>query len=144
MEQLYEEYYQELASVKQIVTDYDEVEQAIMIQGRIVTESQQAYGLFQESNSFSPAELGQMNKIYTGILDQSLQNLDQLLMAVTAFITQMSDEDRLGLINSAYSGILKNYNDLKEFDRQNVQLSLQRAYESGDAGTIQKLYGLQP
>lgn len=139
---LYEEYYNELSTVKQIIADYDKVKKIIELQSRIVAGYQSAYALFKQDKNFSAGEIDYMYKVYSAILDESLKNLDQVLLVVNSFVTQMSDAERLNIIDNAERGIQKNYNDLKEFNNQNVQLSLQRSIENNDVGTVKKLYGL--
>jgi len=139
---LYEEYYNELSTVKQIIADYDKVKKIIELQSRIVSGYQSAYALFKQDKNFSAGEIDYMYKVYSAILDESLKNLDQVLLVVNSFVTQMSDGERLNIIDNAERGIQKNYNDLKEFNNQNVQLSLQRSIENNDVGTVKKLYGL--
>ena len=139
---LYEEYYNELSTVKQIIADYDKVKKIIELQSRIVSGYQSAYALFKQDKNFSAGEIDYMYKVYSAILDESLKNLDQVLLVVNSFVTQMSDAERLNIIDNAERGIQKNYNDLKEFNNQNVQLSLLRSIENNDVGTVKKLYGL--
>jgi hypothetical protein len=69
--------------------------------------------------------------------------VDQVLLVVNAFVTQMTDSKRIDIIISAERGIEKNYNDLRQFNNQNILLSLQRASDDSDARTVKKLYGLE-
>jgi hypothetical protein len=140
---LYEEYYNELWQVKQVIADYDKVKRIVSMQERIVSEYQSAYALFRQDKNFSPAEINYMYSVYSGILSESLKNVEQVLLVVNAFVTQMSDAERISIINNAAAGIQKNYNDLKQFNSQNIQLSVQRATENNDVGTVRKLYGLR-
>ena len=140
---LYAEYYQELSQVKQIIADFDKVKQVIALQTRIVSEYNTAYSRFKQDKNFSASEITYMYNVYSGILDESLKNLDQALLVVNAFVTQMSDAGRMNIIDNAAKGMQKNYNDLKQFNNQNIQLSLQRADENNDLETVKKLYGLQ-
>jgi hypothetical protein len=139
---LYSEYYSELSQVKQIVQDYDRVKSIIQMQERLVSEHNRASALFKQDPHFSASELAYMGQVYSGILDQSLKNLDQLLLVTASLTTSMSDENRLDLINGAFQGMQKNYNDLQQFDNQNIQLSLQRSADEDDLETVKKLYGL--
>jgi len=139
---LYAEYYQELSLVKQIVADYDKVKNIIQLQSGIISEYKSAYALFQQDKNFSASEIKYMYNVYSGILDESIKNLDQALLVVNDFVTQMSDGARMNIIDNAAKGIQKNYNDLKQFNNQNIQLSLQRAYENNNLSTVKQLYGL--
>ena len=49
---------------------------------------------------------------------------------------------RLEIINKAGDGIDKNYQDLQQFNNQNIQLSLNRAKDEHEIATVKKLYGL--
>jgi hypothetical protein len=140
---LYANYYNELWEVKQIISDYDKLKQIVQLQEKIVSEYKTAYGLFKKDKHFSAPEIEYMYKVYSGILDEGLRNLDQVLLVVNAFVTQMSDAKRMDIINSAQKGIEKNYYDLRQFNNQNMLLSLQRAADDSDARTVKKLYGLE-
>jgi hypothetical protein len=142
-EALYQEYYTELWQVKKVIANYDKVKDIITLQAKINSEYNSAYSLFKQDKNFSASELDWMSNVYDGILSESLKNVEQVLLVVNAFVTQMSDENRMKIIDNAAAGIQKNYNDLKHFNSQNIQLSLQHAAENNDVGTVKALYGLE-
>jgi hypothetical protein len=139
---LYEDYYNELWQVKQVIADYDKVKDIVKLQSRIVSEYTRAYGLFKQDKHFTRDELDHMFQVYTGILSESLKNVDQVLLVVNALVTQMDDAGRMEIINKAATGVQKNYNDLQRFNQQNVQLSLERGAEMNDIETVKQLYGI--
>jgi len=139
---LYSEYYQELSTVKQIIADYDKVKQIISLQESIISEYNSAYSKFKQDKNFTTSEITYMYNVYSGILNESLNNVNQVLLVVNAFVTQMSDAGRMNIINNAATNMQTNYNDLKQFNNQNIQISLQRAYENNDLQTVKQLYGL--
>jgi len=139
---LYSSYYQELAQVKKVITDYDEVRQATQQQIELVSEYKTAYGLFQKDKNFSSAELSYMGTVYNGILKQSIQNLNEVVLAVTSLSTQMTDAERLLLVHKATGNMQKNLNDMREFNNGNMALTLQRAQENNDMQTVKQLYGI--
>ncbi len=140
---LYSEYYNELATVKQIISDYDKIKSIVQMQSNIVSGYQSAYALFKQDKHFSTTELDYMYNVYSGILDQSLKNLDQALLVVNGLVTSMTDAQRLNIIDNASKGMQKNYNDLKRFNNQNIQVSLERGKADGDIETVKHLYGLE-
>jgi hypothetical protein len=142
-ENLYQEYYNELWQVKQVIADYDKVKSIIQLQEKIVSEYQSAYALFKQDKNFSASEISYMYNVYSGILNESLKNVDQLLLVINAFVTQMTDGERMNIINNASANMQKNYNDLKQLNNQNIQLSLQRGAENNDIESVKQLYGLQ-
>ena len=139
---LYQEYYNELSEVKQIISGYDKVKTIISLQSRLVSEYQSAYARFKQDKHFSTSELDYMRRVYAGMLDESLKNLEQVSLVINALVTQMTDGDRLQIINKASLGMQKNYNDLKQFNAQNVQLSIQRGLKEGDIESVKQLYDL--
>jgi len=109
----------------------------------LVSEYKKAWNLAKQDKNFKPEELDYMYEVYNGILKDSAKNLDQILLIVNSFKTQMSDAKRLELINEAADKIDQNYNDLKQFNTQNILLSLQRSKSLKQVEDVQKLYGLQ-
>lgn len=140
---LYSEYYKELQTVKQAITDYDEVKQAVAQQEELIKEYKTAYALFQQDKHFSASEISYMATVYNGILQESARNLGEVVMAVTNFSTQMSDAERMATIHKANGDLQKNLNDLRQFNNNSVAVSLQRAQDEQDVETVKKLYGLE-
>ena len=83
-----------------------------------------------------------MSQVYSGIVDQSVKNVDGLLMIVNSFVTQMSDAKRLEIINSIGERVNQNWDDLQRFNNQNAMLSLQRARNEDEARAVKAMYGL--
>jgi hypothetical protein len=140
---LYEEYYNDLATVKDLISGYDKLKGLVKMQGRIVSEYESAYKLFKQDKHFSGSELDFMFNIYSGIVDQSLKNLDQALLVVSSMATSMTDAERLNIIETASTGMQKNYDDLKRFNNQNIQVSLQRSKSEQDLQSVKQLYGME-
>ena len=140
---LYGDYFNELWQVKEVIQYYHRIEEITETQVRIVNEYQNAYNLFKQDDHFSPEEIEYMGKVYTGIINESLKNLDQLFLVIHSVTTQMSDQKRMEIINSAGDAMDENYNDLKAFNNENVILSLQRSKDINDVNAVKQLYGLQ-
>lgn len=139
---LFSKYYKELYTVKEVITDYEQVKNITLEQEALVREYQSAWRLTQQDKHFSVAELEYISGVYTGILQASIHNLDQLMALVKSLKTQMSDGKRLELIGRASKTIDQNYNDLKQFNNENIMLSLQRAKDQNDVQETKNLYGI--
>ncbi|RFZ92838.1 conjugal transfer protein TraI [Mucilaginibacter conchicola] len=139
---LYANYYQELAKVKKLLADYQMVKDVVNRQKQLLAEYRQASALFNRDAHFSAAELRYMGTIYEGILQESLRNLEAVTTAVTSRSTQMDDADRWLRIDQAAKAIQLNLDHLRQFNRQNVLLSLSRARDDSDRSAVQRLYGL--
>ena len=141
---LYDEYFQELKKVKNALSYYHRIKDIIEDQVAMVKEYKAAWALFRQDRNFSAAELEYMSEVYTGMLGESVKAIDQLLLVVNAFTTQMTDAARMEIINTAADEMEKGFMDLKEFNNQNKLISLQRASARGEIEYIKKLYGLTP
>ncbi|KFF13747.1 hypothetical protein [Flavobacterium hydatis] len=139
---LYKNYYDELIKVKSIITYYQRIRDISEKQVRLVAEYERAWDLFQKDAHFNASELDYMQRVYSGILNESLKNIDQIFLVLDSFTTQMSDAKRLEIINNAADQIDTNYDDLMQFNRQNVLLSIQRAKTQRDVNAVKKFYGI--
>ncbi|MGY4538187.1 hypothetical protein ACVW0P_002607 [Mucilaginibacter sp. UYNi724] len=139
---LYASYYRELNEVRGLIASYDEVKSISSKQKQLVAEYRQASSLFSKDAHFSPGELQYMGNIYNGILQESLTNLDQLLLAVSSLSTQMDDAERLVRISEAAKAMQTNLDHLRQFNRQNAGLSLMRAKDARDRHNVKQLYGI--
>ena len=140
--QLYSSYYTELGNIKATISKYQRIKDITLKQAALVGEYKKAWSLFRQDSHFNPQELNYMQRVYTGILDASVKNLDEIMLVVSPAKTQMTDEQRLELINKASDHLDENYNDLHQFNNQGIQLSLQRSKDLSDTQSIKKLYGI--
>ncbi|RRJ90724.1 conjugal transfer protein TraI [Flavobacterium macacae] len=140
--ELYKDYYEELMEVKSVISDYKRIRDITQKQVRLVDEYEKAWSLFQQDTHFNANELDYMEKVYGGILGESIKNIEQILLVLDSYSTQMTDAKRLELINSAADGIDSNYDDLRLFNRQNILLSLQRSKTEKDVEAVKEFYGI--
>ena len=141
--ELYNKYYTDLWKVKATISYYQRVKEITIKQIFLVEEYKKTWSLAKQDKNFSVEELKYMSDVYSGILKESANNLDQVLVIIKSFKTQMSDANRLELINAAADRIDRNYADLREFNNQNILMSLQRSKAKKQIQGVRKLYGLQ-
>ena len=139
---LYKDYFEELNKVKSLISYYHRIRDISQKQLRLVKSYQRAWSFLRQDQHFSKDELEYMSKVYTGILEESLKNIDQVLLVINSFQTQMSDAKRLEIIRNAAESIDSNYYDLLQFNQQNILLSISRAKTKQDAELMRKIYGL--
>jgi hypothetical protein len=140
---LYAEYYEELWKIKSAIAYYKRIKDLTAKQVAIVDEYKWAWGLFNKDKHFRPEELEQMENVYKGILDESIKNLDMIILVVNSFKTQMSDAKRLEIISEAANKMDGNYTDLKQYNHQNIQLSIQRSRSLDETAKLKEIYGIQ-
>jgi|SRR5436190_6358575 len=139
---LYAKYFDELWRVKAALAYYYKVKGIIGKQAQLVDEYKAAWALFKQDKNFTTDEVNYMQQVYSGIMEESIKNLDQLFLVINAFATQMSDAKRLEIVNEVDMRLDENIGDLREFNSQNKMISLQRASEKGEIETVKRLYGL--
>jgi len=137
---LYSGYYEELQKVKAVINTYQRIKDLTATQANIVKEYQWAVALFRRDGHFSTDELAHIEAVYKGILEESLKNLDQIFIVINSFKTQMSDAKRLELIDAAAGKMEQNYADLKQFNQQQITLSIQRARSELEVKTLKHVY----
>ena len=140
---LYKQYYEELQKVKSIIAYYQRIKAITEKQVQLVEAYKKAFALFKQDKHFTPAEISYMEKVYKGILDESLQNIDQIFLVINSFSTQMTDAKRLEIINAAADKIDQNYADLMQFNTQNKLLSLHRSKDQQEVELVRALYGIK-
>ena len=140
---LYKDYFEELRKVKLVLTYYQKVKEVASLQLAIAKEYKRSFNGIRQDTHFTPDEVKYMESVYSGIIDESLNNLDGLYLVITSFTTQMSDEKRMEIIDDVGKAIQKNYDDLRRFSAQNIQLSASRAKDQSEILVIKNLYRLQ-
>lgn len=140
---LYQNYYNELWKVKTIISTYRAVSAIIQRQKELVQEYGHAWQLLKQDKHFTPDELDEMYHVYSGIVDESLKNINELKLVINSFTTQMSDGKRLELIHAAGEGITQNLSDLRAFNNQNFRISLSRSRSLQEAEVIKQLYNIR-
>lgn len=140
---LYSDYFEELRKVKDALTYYHRLRDLVDKQRQLVVAYGRAWSGVRQDRHFTPEEVQYMGKVYAGILGESLQNLEGIQLVIHSFTTQMSDGERLALIDKTAAAIEANYADLRAFTNGNIQLSLQRSRDLKETAVVRDLYGLQ-
>ncbi len=139
----YAKYFDELKKVKEAISGYKKVKEIMEKQVRIVDEYKAAFALFRQDKNFTSQEVEYMVKVYTGIVDESIKNINQLFLVINVAKTQMTDGKRLEIISSVAGHIDENLNDLRAFNSENAKLSLQRAKDEKEVARVKAMYGLK-
>ncbi|MFN3801155.1 conjugal transfer protein TraI [Belliella pelovolcani] len=139
---LFGDYYNELWRVKNTITQYQRIRDIAQNQALLVREYQAVWSLLRNSANFSVAEINYMERVYSKILETSINNMQQIHVVVNAFRTQMSDAERLELIHRVDRDVRNNLADLRRFNRQNIGLDTQRGGNLLDLELIQQIHGL--
>jgi len=138
---LYADYFEELRNVKMALTYFHKVKGIVSQQVQLVKEYRDAWALFQRDANFTRDELNYFYKVYTGLLRESSDAVDRLLLVVNAFVTKMTDGQRLSIIDEVSASMERALNDLRQFNEENKMLAVQRAAAKGEIEMVKRLYG---
>jgi len=114
------------------VRKYYKVAEVIGYQKDIVSEYKSAFRRFSSGGNFSASELDYLSKVYRRLYDESLDNLDQLAMVITANKLRMSDDERLAAIDKIFADTEDKLMFLRDFNQKTTILSVQRQREQAE------------
>ena len=121
-----------LMQVSPAVKNYKRVAEIVDYQISILKESRSGMNRFIKSGNFSGQEINYFEKVYGNLLNQSLRNLDELTMVITADKLRMSDDDRLKAVDDIYEQMQDKLLFIRNFNASSNVLALQRAKEKKD------------
>ena len=132
-----------LMEVSPTVKKYKRVADIINYQVRIVKEYKSAFRQFKENKRFTVTEIEYLGKVYGNLFDQSVKNIDDLAMIITAGKLRMNDDERLQAIDKLYEEILDQYSFLNAFNNSAAILAVQREKDQMDIDLMRKVHGLK-
>lgn len=133
-----------LFAVNPSVRNYKRIPSIIQYQQFLMRDYKRAFNRFKNDPNLTVREIKYLEHVYEYLFKQSLRNLDELLMVVTATKLRMSDEERLQAIDRIYLDMENKIVFLKVFNNSTQMLAIQRARENHDVETLQKLYEVTP
>ncbi len=120
---------------------YRRVVDIIQDQVQLVSGYKKAFSQFRNSNVFSEAELDYFARVYSGLLNETVDNMDGLLMVITDSKLRMSVDERLERIDQIYKQMEDKLSFLKVFNRSNKVLAFQRVKEAAELDALKKIEG---
>ncbi len=133
-----------LMQVSPTVRKYKRVAEIINYQLLLLKESKQGLKSIKSNALFNTEERLYIEKVYVNLFKQSLRNLDELTMVITANTLRMSDDERLQSIDRIYADMQDKLLFLRDFNSKTKLLGLQRSKEVKDVTDISKWYKVIP
>jgi hypothetical protein len=140
---LHETFLNNLLQVSPAVKNYHKVAEIIGYQIRLVKYCQWGLTGFKASGQFTVNEISYLSKVYGNLFDQSLQQLDELTLVLTAGELRMSDVERLQAIDRIHSDLQDKLYFLTAFNQENQVLAISRAKASEEMTQVRNLYSLK-
>jgi hypothetical protein len=125
------------------VKKYHKIADIIQFQLALVREYKAAYDNFRDCDMFNESELQYIGNVYQHLFKESTENMNALIMVVTAGQLRMSDDERLTMIDRLYDEMWNKLSFLRYFNQDNHVLALQRLKESAEIKNVKKMHGLE-
>lgn len=132
-----------LYAVNPSVRNYERIPRIINYQLLLMKEYKRAYNRFKKDPNLNASELRYLESVYEYLVKQSLKNIEELTMIITASKLRMSDDERLRAIDRIYMDMESKLSFLRYFNSSTQLLVLQRAKENSEVETTQRLYEVE-
>lgn len=129
-----------LFAVNPSVAKYKRITRIIQYQSLLMKEYRRAFNRFKNDPNFTPDEIKYLETVYSYLVKQSLRNLEELTMIVTANKLRMSDDERLQAIDRIFLDIEDKLSFVRYFNSSTQILSVQRSKERAEVGKVTKFY----
>ncbi|MBW8683446.1 TerB family tellurite resistance protein [Chitinophaga rhizophila] len=130
-----------LWQVSPTVKNYKKVSEIIQTEIRIIKEYKSGFQQCLKSGQFSANELDYLERVFKRVTDESVENLDELLMIITARQMRMNDEDRLNAIDAISVDMESKLSFVRRFNASNQTLLFQRIKQHSDLELQKRLEG---
>lgn len=137
---LHEAFLDGLMLVSPEVRRYGRIADIITAQKEIVSEYKRSLKRFTASGLFNSNELDYLSNVYSGLFAQSMDNLDELAMVLTANLLRMGDEERLHAIDRIFTDTADKLTFLRSFNEQTSVLLIQRRSAKADVEGTKSLF----
>ena len=131
-----------LMSVSPAVRNYGRIAEILANEASLISEYKRESSLFQQSGTFSFSELSYMSDVYTRLVSETLDNIEELTNIISANKLRMSDAERIKAIDRIYGTSSDKLQFLRSFNNQGVLLSIQRSKDAAGTQTLKQLYGI--
>ncbi|MDF2190510.1 conjugal transfer protein TraI [Paraflavitalea sp. CAU 1676] len=137
--EIYQEYFDELWRMKSVLAYYSQLKDITSTQKQLLSEYKRAYGIVIKDPHFSSNEREYIIGVYSNILEASLNDVNDIISIMNSFTVQMSDADRLKMINETANSMEKHLSALRSFNERNLVLSLQRGNAKQQLESLKKI-----
>jgi hypothetical protein len=136
---LHEVFLDGLFAVNPSVAKYKRIPDIIRYQQLLMKEYRRAYNRFRNDSNLTPEEVKYLENVYSYLVKQSLRNLEELMMIVTANQLRMTDDERIHGIDRIYFDIENKLSFLRYFNNSTQVLIVQRAKDQSEVDAAMKL-----
>lgn len=139
---LHDVFFKGLAAISPTVRNYRRIPHIIEYQKLLVKEYKYAYNRFRQDPNLTFDELEYLASVYAFIVNASIRNLEDLITVITASDVQMSDAERMQIIDRIFFDMEDKVLFVRYFNNSTQLVAIQRARSRNDIRTMQQVYGI--
>jgi hypothetical protein len=129
---LHNNYFNSLKRINPNVKKYFRIADVISLQFRILKTCQKAVQATKENTWFTGNEVSYIQDVFTKILSETSEDINQLMAFITPNIFIMKDDERVMQIDNIYADLLDKQSFTENFSNEIYVLGMQRLKESQD------------
>lgn len=123
---LHGDYFNSLKTVNPEIKQYAKVADIIAMQLKIVQDYNRSYGEINRSNAFKNEELDYIRRVFSRLLDDCEETLDELIAVTTNGKLEMKDDERMVRIDRLYLDMQDKYSFSQSFSNDAKTLAAAR------------------
>ncbi|GGF24230.1 hypothetical protein [Echinicola rosea] len=140
---LHGDFFGGLAWISPAVRNYSVVPEFIALQLRLLGRIKTAKKLFAAQGRLKPSEKQYFGQVFDNAVSTASKLLDELMAVALQPGLELSEGERLELVDRLYVELQGLDRFLRAFNRESYQLLRHRAWHAGDLGTIRQLHQLK-
>jgi hypothetical protein len=140
---LNDHFFRSFKSINPTIRNYSKVPAIIVFQVKILQNYKSTYEYVQSASLYSPAEIDFIYKVFTNLINNSSNDLRELITVINANELDMKDDERLKRIDAIYAGIQDKYAFAKSFGEQAKVLAVQKVKDKRNIETSRSFYGIK-
>lgn len=136
-------FFDRLKAVNPKIKNLAKVADIITLQVQIIKNYQSSYKQIKASQQFSNAEIRYIYSVFSKLLDDTGNNLDELYKVLAADQYQMTDDERIKRIDDLYVEMQSSYVFTQHFSKETLVMAMQRLKEGNEVKQTRDWYGIK-
>jgi uncharacterized protein YutD len=136
-------FFDKLKSVNPKIKNLAKVADIITLQVQIIKNYQSSYKQIKATNQFSNTEIKYIYSVFSKLLDDTGNNLEELYKVLAADQYQMSDDERIKRIDDLYLEMQSSYVFTQHFSKETLVMAMQRMKEGKEVKQTREWYGIK-
>jgi hypothetical protein len=140
---LHNDYFNSLKSVNPVIRNSSRIVMILADQADIIRLFTKMVASCIGSDQFTNSELNYIRTVFSNMISDCSQALDELMVVISDGELEMKDDERIAKIETVYNDMQDKYAFTQSFCKETSMLAIQRMMEGTEADKSKKLFGVQ-